>query len=61
MTESFVRNRSRIFRKFAQFCVVTKKQEPEQVYALAETERENKKSISLFRYRASPEEIQQGD
>jgi hypothetical protein len=58
MTECLVRNRSGIFHKFARFCVVTKKQKVEPVCALAETERENQKNISLFRYRASPEEIQ---
>jgi hypothetical protein len=32
--------------------------EMESAYALAEKEEENQKSDSLFRYRASPEEIQ---
>jgi hypothetical protein len=58
MTECFARSVSRILRKFTCFRFFTRKYGNGDGRALAEKEEENQKSVSLFRYRDSSEEIQ---
>jgi hypothetical protein len=59
LNECFVRNENGILRKFARFRIVTRKHGSGAGLSLAKKEEGNRKRSSLYRYRDSPEEIQE--